>query len=60
MSNAFDKDSANIGLPIPISISILLGSFIFIAWYFIIYPIRLAKRGLQLSDGEIVSKEVVK
>ena len=59
MSNAFDKDSANIGLPIPVSLAILLGSFIFIAWYFVFYPIRLAKKGVQLSGGKIVKKEVV-
>ena len=60
MSNAFDKDTTNIGLPIPVSLIILSGSFIFIIWYFIIYPIRLHKRGVQLADGEIVKQEVVK
>jgi uncharacterized membrane protein SpoIIM required for sporulation len=60
MSNAFDKDTTNIGLPIPVSLIILSGSFIFVIWYFIIYPIRLHKKGVQLTDGEIVKQEVVK
>ncbi len=58
MSNAFDKDTTNIGLPIPVSMVILSGSFIFIIWYFIIYPIRLHKRGVKLTDGEIIKQEV--
>ena len=58
MSNAFDKDSANIGLPVPISVAILLGSLSFIIWYFIIYPIRLVKSGIQLSNGEIVKRKL--
>ncbi len=60
MSNAFDKDSTNIGLPVPVSIAILLGSLSFIVWYFIIYPIRLVKRGIQLSNDEIVKQEIIK
>jgi hypothetical protein len=60
MSNAFDNDTANIGLPIPVSAAILLSSLFFITWYFVIYPIRLAKKGVQLIDGEIVKKDVVK
>lgn len=58
MSNAFDKDSANIGLSVPISVAILLGSLSFIIWYFIIYPIRLVKSGIQLSNGEIVKRKL--
>ncbi|QNA42729.1 stage II sporulation protein M [Lacibacter sediminis] len=42
-SNAFDK-TTNTSLPVPISISILAVSFLFILWYFVIYPIRLEKR----------------
>jgi uncharacterized membrane protein SpoIIM required for sporulation len=60
MSNAFDNDTANIGLPIPASAAILLSSLFFITWYFVIYPIRLAKKGVQLIHGEIVKKDVVK
>lgn len=42
-SNAFDK-TTNTSLPVPISISILAVSFLFIIWYFVIYPIRLERR----------------
>ena len=42
-SNAFDK-TTNTSLPVPVSISILAVSFLFIVWYFVIYPIRLEKR----------------
>jgi uncharacterized membrane protein SpoIIM required for sporulation len=33
-------------MPKGISISILAGSFLFIAWYFVLYPIRLQKRAV--------------
>jgi uncharacterized membrane protein SpoIIM required for sporulation len=42
-SNAFDK-TTNTSLPVALSISILAASFLFIVWYFVIYPIRLEKR----------------
>ncbi len=42
-SNAFDK-TTNTSLPVAASISILAVSFIFIVWYFVIYPIMLEKR----------------
>jgi uncharacterized membrane protein SpoIIM required for sporulation len=42
-SNAFDK-TTNTSLPVAVSISILALSFLFIVWYFVIYPIRLDKR----------------
>lgn len=42
-SNAFDR-TTNVSLPLPVSISILAASFLFIVWYFVIYPIRLEKR----------------
>ena len=42
-SNAFDK-TTNTSLPVPVSISILAVSFLFIVWYFVIYPIRLERR----------------
>ena len=56
MSNAFDKDSANIGLPIPVSLAILLGSFIFIAWYFVIHPIRLHRKGYFIQPDGIIHR----
>lgn len=49
MSNTFQKNSTNIGLPIPVSIFILMSSLSLIVWYFIIYPIRLS-RSLKLND----------
>jgi uncharacterized membrane protein SpoIIM required for sporulation len=42
-SNAFDK-SNNTSLPIAISSTILLLSFTFMIWYFVIYPIILERR----------------
>lgn len=42
-SNAFDK-TTNTSLPAALSVSILTASFLFIVWYFVIYPIRLEKR----------------
>ena len=39
-------------MPIWLSVSILLASGIFIIWYFIYYPIRLEKRGIQNSLPE--------
>lgn len=57
MSNAFDKDTTNIGMPVPVSILILASSLFFIIWYFIIRPIRLHKRGFMLVDGVIVKRE---
>ena len=32
------------GMPKLISVSILLASFLFVVWYFVIYPIRLQKK----------------
>jgi hypothetical protein len=32
------------GMPVWLSLIILLGSFAFIGWYFIYYPIRVAKK----------------
>jgi len=42
-SNAFDR-STNTSLSTAVSMSILAVSFIFIVWYFVIYPIVLEKR----------------
>ena len=42
-SNAFDK-TTNTSLPVALSVSILTASFLFIVWYFVIYPIRLERR----------------
>jgi uncharacterized membrane protein SpoIIM required for sporulation len=56
MSNTFDKDTRNFGLPVPVSIFILVASFAFIAWYFVIYPIRLHRKGVRLENSKIVKE----
>lgn len=43
MSESFDKDGKG-GIPVWGSILILAVSLLFVAWYFVIYPIRLEKR----------------
>lgn len=58
MSNTFQKDSHDIGLPVPVSIIILAGSLFLIAWYFVLYPIQLHKRGVVLEDGKIIKNGV--
>jgi uncharacterized membrane protein SpoIIM required for sporulation len=59
MSNTFQKDSHNIGLPVPVSMMILAGSFFLILWYFVLYPNRLHKKGVVLADGKIIKNGVV-
>jgi len=44
MSQSFDKENGNTGLPVWASVLILAGSLTFIVWYFVIYPIQLEKR----------------
>jgi uncharacterized membrane protein SpoIIM required for sporulation len=58
MSNTFQRNSTNIGLPVPVSIIILAGSFFLILWYFVLYPVRLNKQGFQLMDGKIIKNGV--
>jgi uncharacterized membrane protein SpoIIM required for sporulation len=53
MSNTFQKNSHNIGLPVPVSILILLGSLFLILWYFVYYPIQLHRKGFSLDGGKI-------
>jgi len=53
MSNTFDKEN-NIGLPVWASAVILLVSFTFILWYFIIYPISLHKKNYQLQKDSFI------
>lgn len=51
MSNTFDKEK-NEGLPAWASVIILTLSLSFIIWYFVIYPIRLHKKGFHIkNDG---------
>lgn len=58
MSNTFQKNSTNIGLPVPVSVLILAGSFFLIVWYFILYPIRLHKQGFKMQDGKLLKNGV--
>jgi uncharacterized membrane protein SpoIIM required for sporulation len=44
MSQSFDKDTGNFGLPVWASVCILAGSLSFIVWYFVIYPIKLERK----------------
>ncbi|MEO5683803.1 MAG: stage II sporulation protein M [Chitinophagaceae bacterium] len=44
MSQSFDKESGNFGLPVWASVSILTVSLLFMVWYFVLYPIRLEKK----------------
>jgi uncharacterized membrane protein SpoIIM required for sporulation len=59
MSNTFQKDSHNIGLPVPVSIIILAGSFFLVLWYFVLYPIQLHKKGVMLEDGKIIKNGII-
>lgn len=54
MSNTFAKHSTDIGLPVSVSIFILVGSLSLMVWYFVIYPIRLHQKGFEISDGVIL------
>ena len=58
MSNTFQKDSHDIGLPVPVSIMILAGSFFFVLWYFVLYPIQLNRRGITLEEGKVIKNGV--
>src|ERR1019366_7872820 len=58
MSNTFQKDSHDIGLPVPVSIIILAGSFFLILWYFVLYPMQLHKKGVVLEEGKIIKNGI--
>ncbi len=44
MSQSFDKENGNFGLPVWASVLILAVSLAFMVWYFVIYPIRVEKK----------------
>jgi len=44
MSQSFDRESGNFGLPAWASVSLLAISLGFIIWYFVIYPIKLERK----------------
>jgi uncharacterized membrane protein SpoIIM required for sporulation len=55
MSQTFDKEN-NTGLPVWASVLILSTSLLFIIWYFIIYPIRLHKKGYSIQPNGIIHR----
>ena len=55
MSRTFDK-TVNAGMPIWLSILILTLSLLLIVWYFIIWPVKLHRRGFFLKNDGIVSR----
>ncbi len=59
MSNTFQKNLVDIGLPVPISIMILAGSFLLVMWYFVFYPIRLYREGFEIKNGKIIKQGVI-
>lgn len=60
MSITFQKNTTDIGLPIPVSIFILAASFVLMAWYFVWYPLTLHRSGFYIEAGKIMrnGKEV--
>ena len=59
MSNTFQRNSVDIGLPVPFSIMILVGSFYLVLWYFVLYPVRLYRSGFVLKDGKLLKDGVI-
>ncbi|MEO6845509.1 MAG: stage II sporulation protein M [Ginsengibacter sp.] len=59
MSNTFQRNSVDIGLPVPFSIMILAGSFYLILWYFVLYPLRLYRSGFELKDGKLLKDGII-
>ena len=55
MSSTYDKE-INAGLPIWMSVFILSGSLFFIIWYFIIWPIKLHRKGRLLKNDTILNR----
>lgn len=55
MSQTFDKAN-NAGLPVWASVVILSVSLAFIVWYFVIYPIRLHKKGYYIQPDGIINR----
>ncbi len=55
MSQTYDKHT-NPGLPVWASVSILALSLALIVWYFVIWPIKLHKRGVLIKKENIVQR----
>jgi uncharacterized membrane protein SpoIIM required for sporulation len=59
MSNTYDKEN-NGGLPVWASVLILSFSLLFMVWYFVIYPVRLNKKGYIIKpDGALKLPDTV-
>ncbi|HEY5370710.1 MAG TPA: stage II sporulation protein M [Hanamia sp.] len=59
MSNTFQKNSVDIGLPVPFSVMILAGSFFLVLWYFVLYPVRLHRSGFEFKDEKLLNDGVI-
>lgn len=59
MSNTFQKNSVDIGLPVPFSVMILAGSFFLVLWYFVLYPVRLHRSGFEFKDEKLLKDGVI-
>jgi len=55
MSQTFDEHN-NGGIPVWVSVVILASSILLITWYFIIWPIKLKKKGTLINNNGIVKK----
>ena len=55
MGRTYDKE-VNAGLPVWASVLILAGSLSLIVWYFIIWPIKLKKRGIVFKGKGIIQR----
>ena len=55
MSQTYDKISGS-GMPVWVSVMILALSLILIVWYFIIWPVKLNKRGFYIKEDGIISR----
>ena len=55
MSQTYDKISGS-GMPVWVSVMILALSLILIVWYFIIWPVKLNRRGFYIKEDGIISR----
>lgn len=54
MSRTYDRSGA--GMPVWLSVAILIISFAFIIWYYVIWPIQLHRKGYFIKSDGIVSR----
>lgn len=55
MSRTFEKGGTG-GMPVGVSVFILAASFILIIWYFVLWPIKLNKKGYFVKTDGIVNR----